>query len=173
VLRCRSSGGQVERDGRGDVRLVSVSARGRAVRLPSADLVAVVVRRGGDGVVCVSYRLAGPVRLGSEFAVKTRLWPMGGASAVPGVDQQRYEVQLTSDGKVHVSRPHGETRYPVRARVTRHGDTLDVARPTLLRPGEAFGWRVESRYLPRFPLGDAYVDRFPDGSTWVTVRADS
>ena len=150
-----------------------VSGQVRAVRMASADLVAVVVRRGGDGVVCVSFRLAGPVRVGSEFAFETRRQPTGGAASVSGVDQQRYEVQLTPDGKVHVSRPHGEPRYPVRARVVRHGDTLEVAMQTLLRSGEAFAWRVQSRYLPRFPLGDAYVDAFPDGSAWVPFHADS
>ena len=44
---------------------------------------------------------------------------------------------------------------------------------TLLRPGEVFAWRVESRYLPRFPLGDDYVDAFPDGSRWVSFREGS
>ena len=90
-----------------------------------------------------------------------------------GVDQHRYEVQLTPDGKVHVSRPHGEPRYPVRARVVRHGDTLEVAMQTMLRSGEAFAWRVRSRYLSRFPLGDAYVDAFPDRSAWVPFHAHS
>ena len=161
---------RVERDARGDVRLMEVGGGTRTVRVPSGDLVAVVVRRGGDGVVCVSYRLAGPVRLGSEFAVETRLQPTVGAGAVRGVDRQRYEVQLTPDGKLRVSRPHGEPRYPVRARVARRGDALEVVMQTLLRSGEAFGWRVESRYLPRFPLGDAYVDTFPDGSGWVSSR---
>ena len=172
VLRCGGGGGRVERDTPGDVSVVPVRGPRRMVRMPSADLVAVGVRRGDDGVVCVSYRLAGPVRLGSEFAFETRLQPIG-AGAVRGVDRQRSEVQLSPDGKVHVSRPHGEPRYPVRARVARRGDALEVVMQTLLRSGEAFGWRVESRYLPRFPLGDAYVDTFPDGSGWVSSRDGS
>ncbi len=139
--------------------------------MPSADLVTVVVRRGDDGVVCVSYRLDGHVRLGSTFALEIRRRPPGGA--VGTGDQQRYEIQLTPDGRVHVSRPHGEPRYPVRARVVHHNELLDVAMQTLLRPGQAFEWRAELSYLPRFPLGDAYVDRVPDGSAWVPFGVGS
>ena len=140
--------------------------------MPSADLIAVVVRRGDDGVVCVSYRLDGRVRLGSEFALDIRQRSAGGAVRA-GADQQRYEIQLTPDGSVHVSRPHGEPRYPVRASVVRHDKSLDVAMQTLLRSGEAFEWRAEIKYLPRFPLGDAHVDGLPDGSVWVRFGAGS
>lgn len=159
-LRCSSGAARMERDGQGDVTRMSSRGPETKVRLPAADLLAVTVRHGDDGVICVSYRLASPVRLGSEFAFETR----------SGADRQRYEIQLTPDGRVHASRPHGEPRYPVRARVARRGDVLEVAMQTLLRSGQAFAWRVETRYLPRLPLGDIYRDALPGGLTWIKQK---
>ncbi len=129
--------------------------------MPSADLISVAVSRGQDGVVCVSYRLAGDVRLGSESAFIARQRAPDGSRL-----ESRYEVQLAPSGKISVSRPHGEPRYAVRADVVRRGDTLTVVMQTLLSPAEGFDWRGEVRYLPRFPLGDAYLDVAPDEPSW-------
>ncbi len=112
------------------------------------------------------------MRLGSDFALEIRPRSAGGTAGV-GADRQRYEVQLTPDGSVHVGRPHGEPRYPVRASVVRHDRSLDVAMQTLLRSGEGFEWRAEIKYLPRFPLGDAYLDGLPEGSAWVRFGVGS
>lgn len=160
ALRC-APGGTVRADVASDVRVISLRGPERPARSPSADLLSVAVRRGDHGVVCVTFRTAGPVRLGSSFSFSTRQKDGAGQS----FDEQRYEVQLTPDGKVNVSRPHGEPRYPVRARVVRRGATLEVAMETLLRR-EDFGWRSDVSYLPRFPLGDMYVDALPNGDRW-------
>lgn len=163
-LRCAPRPAAAERDARADVTIVPGSGPPRPARMPSADLVAVTVRRGDDGVVCASYRLAGAVRPGSTFTLATRQPPAGGG-------EQRYEVQLAPDGTVNVSRPRGEPRYPVRARVARRGTTLNVAMQTLLPSGEAFGWRAEASFLPRFPLGDSYVDALPGSAGWAPFPA--
>lgn len=160
-LRCAPGPAAAQRDARADVTLAPGSGPSRRARMPSADLVAVTVRRGDDGVVCASFRLAGATRPGSTFTLATRQPPAGRG------DEQRYELQLAPGGTVHVSRPHGEPRYPVRARVALRGSTLSVAMQTLLRPGEPFGWRAEVSFLPRFPLGDTYADALPGSDSWA------
>lgn len=169
ALVCPAGGGSVRDDPGGDVRVISIRGPEQPARLPSADLVSAAIRRGEGGVVCVTFRTAEPVRLGSGFALSTRQ-----AAGAPGsFDEERYEIQLTPDGEVNVSRPHGEPRYPVRAEVVRDGVFLKVAMETLLRPDESFGWRAESSYLPDFPLGDIYVDAMPNGDAWLQVPATS
>ena len=168
TLRCSSRDLVAAGDAAGDVSAVPLTGAPHRARMPSADLVSVSLSRGRHGVVCVSYRLAGPIRLGSTFALATRQR----APAAQG-SQERYEAELTPDGRVFVSRPHGEPRYPVRARVAHHGDTLELAMQTLLRSGEQFDWRADVSYLPRFPLGASYVDSLPDGSAWLSLHRPS
>jgi hypothetical protein len=161
-LACPHGAAAVRTDPGGDVVVVSLRGPERPTRSPSADLVSAAVRRGPDGVLCGAFRTAGPIRRGSTFAITTRQ-AIGAAGAF---DEQRYEVQLTPDGEVDVSRPHGEPRYPVRASVERRGDVLRVAMETLLRDDHGFDWRAESSYLPDFPLGDMYDDAIPDDRRW-------
>ena len=137
---------------------------GRNGEVASGDLVEVTLRRGVDGVLCLTIRTAGVVRPGSTLALATRQ-----ATGAGRVDEQRYEIQLSTTGEVNISRPHGEPRYPVRAVVRRLGSELRVAMQTLLRAGEGFGWRLELQYLPRFPLGDVYTDSIPDRAGWLQL----
>lgn len=167
ALACPSGKELTRSDPGGDVRVVSSQRPDRPGRSPSADLLSAAVRRGQGGIVCVTFRTAGPIRLGSSFAISTRQ-----AAAVAGsFDEERYEIQLTPDGEVNVSRPHGEPRYPVRADVERRGDVLSVAMETLLRPDRGLGWRVDSSYLPDFPLGEMYVDAIPNAGGWLRLPA--
>ena len=169
ALACPPGAESAGADPADDVRSLSSQAPEQPARSPSADLVSAVTRRGEDGVVCVTFRTAGAVRLGSTFALVTRQ-----ASGAEGsFDEQRYEVQLTPDGEVNVSRQHGEPRYPVRANVKRRGTVLRAAMETLLRPDEGFGWRAESSYLPDFPLGDVYDDAMPNDDRWVRSPASA
>ncbi len=161
ALVCRGVPGSARPDPAGDVLVASSQGPQRSARSPSADLVAVGVRRGGDGVVCLTFRTAGTVRGGSTFALGTRQ-----AEGAGGFEEQRYEIQLAPGGVVNVSRPFGEPRYPVRADVVRRGARLRVAMETLLRPDEDFGWRVDLSYLPDFPLGDVYTDALPNRGRW-------
>ena len=162
-LRCAAAGPAREADARNDVD-IGPSAE-RPVHSRSGDLVEVTARRGEDGVLCLKFRTAGAIRPGSTFSLTTRQRGGGGR-----IEEERYEVQLAGAGEVNVSRPHGEPRYPVRAAVIRRGAALEVAMETLLRAKEGFGWRVELRYLPRFPLGEAYIDTIPDGAGWLLFR---
>ena len=130
--------------------------------MSSADLVSVAIRRGENGIVCVAFRTAGPIRLGSGFALITR--QAGDTSG--SFDEQRYEIQLNPDGSIDVSRPHGEPRYPVRAEVERDRSLLRADMETLLRADQGFEWRAEASHLPNFPLGDVYVDGMPNGGGW-------
>ncbi len=169
ALACPPGAESAGADPADDVRSLSSQAPEQPARSPSADLVSAAIRRGEDGVVCVTFRTAGAVRLGSTFALSTRQ-----ATGTEGsFDEQRYEVQLTPDGEVNVSRPHGEPRYPVRANVTRRGTLLRVAMETLLRPDEGFGWRAESSYLPDFPLGVMYSDAMPNDDRWLRFPAST
>lgn len=167
ALACPSGAEPARADPGDDVTVVSSQAPEQPARSPSADLVSAAIRRGEGGVVCVTFRTAGPVRLGSSFAVSTRQ----AAGAEKSFDEQRYEVQLTPDGEVNVSRPLGEPRYPVRARVARRGTVLRAVMETLLRPDQGFGWRAESSYLPDFPLGEIYSDAIPNDGRWLRFPA--
>lgn len=167
-LACKSGKERTRSDAGADVRVVPIRGPERPARSPSADLLSAAISRGQGGIVCVTLQTAGPIRLGSSFAISTRQ-----AGDSPEVfSEERYEIQLTPDGKVNVSRPHGEPRYPVRAKVGRHGDVLSVVMETLLRPDLGFGWRAESSYLPDFPLGDTYIDAIPSTGGWLQFPAD-
>lgn len=164
-----SAGGSARGDSIGDVRVISSRGPERRAQMPSADITSVTIRRGEGGVICVTFRTSGPIRLGSGFALTTR--QANGTAA--SFDEQRYDVQLDPDGSQDVSRPHGEPRYPVRAEVERDGPALRVDMETLLRSDEGFRWRAESSYMPDFPLGDVYVDAMPNGEGWSRFPAAS
>lgn len=159
------AGGSIRADPGGDVKVISSRGPERPARMPSADVVSVAIRRGEDGIICVAFRTAGPIRPGSGFALTTRQADGTGGSS----DEQRYEIQLNPDGSMDISRPRGEPRYPVRAEVERDRSLLRADMETLLRADQGFEWRAEARYLPNFPLGDVYVDGIPNGGGWNRV----
>jgi len=79
--------------------LIALTRPPQAARMPSADLVAVVVHRGEDGVLCISYQLSGLIRLGSEFALEIRREVAGGTHVRTLVSGQGWLEDLEFDGR--------------------------------------------------------------------------
>lgn len=162
-FRCRGRPVSAARDRVGDVVLLRARGPAVGVRAPGLDLVAASARRTEEIPLCFSVRVAGVLDDGATVSFETI------QRAGERYEINRYEVAFDAAGVPHVTRPHGEPRYPVPATVGRRGGRLDVGLLGLPGPLAArFGWRAEvSDARPAIdtlppPASDRWV-AFPSG----------